>query len=130
MLIAGILHFWLNWGIYWSYLWKRTSGGLNQKREMALALGIVLLIAVPGFFHDGSAEMQQRLGGMTIQQIADRSGKPADQLVTALKKEGFDIHDATHSITDIAKDNAKTPTAILAIITREVPEIMRPGPAH
>jgi hypothetical protein len=125
MLIAGAIHFWLNWPVFCSYLWQKATGRLNQKRELALAVAIVALITIPGLFHDGPGDLQ-RLGAMNLQQVAQRSGKPVDQIVSVLKQEGIDVHNPADSLLEIAQHNNSAPDALLAVLYRTMPEAMPP----
>jgi hypothetical protein len=124
MLIAGVVHFCLNWAVFRNYLWERAARRLNQKWELATA--VALTVAVLGVASLGGHADMQRLNSMTLQQMAQQCGKPVDELVAVLKKGGLDVHDAGHSLLEISRDNKQPPQAIFAILQREVPEAMRP----
>jgi len=129
MAAAAILHLVLNWPVYWSYLRRRAAGGLNLRRELVLALAIVVAVVGTSAFH-GQGDALRRLGSMSLQQIAERSGQSVDQLVAALKSEGIHVHDAADSLAKIAAYNERPSPVICAIIQRQIPkgEAMRPGP--
>jgi hypothetical protein len=122
LLVAGVLHLILNWRAYCNYWWQRTAWRFQQKRELALALGITLLIVVPGLFlqHGGPGDMQ-RLAGMSLQQIAERNGTPVSTLVASLKTNGIEVHDPADSLAEIAKHNDKATNSVVAAVNRSLP---------
>jgi hypothetical protein len=122
MLLTGVLHLWLNWSVYWGYLWQHSAGRLNQKRELVLALTVIVaVICVASFGGHGD---RGRLFGMSLQTIAEKSGKPIDQMISHLKKEGIAVHDPADSILEIAQHNGTAPDAVLGALHRAMPEAM------
>jgi hypothetical protein len=122
MLLAGLLHFWLNWSVYWSYLWQQSSRRLNQRRELVLALAITAAVVCMASL-GGHGDMG-RLFGMSLREIAEKSGKPVDQMVSSLKKEGIAVHDPGDSVLEIAQHNGSVPDAVLDALHRAMPEAM------
>jgi len=122
MLLAGVLHFWLNWLVYWGYLWQQSAGRLNQKRELALALTVIVAVIFAASF--GGHGDRGRLFGMSLQTIAEKSGKPVDQMISHLKKEGIAIHDPADSVLEIAQHNGTGPDTVLGALHRTMPEAM------
>jgi hypothetical protein len=120
MAAAAVLHFALNWPVYWGYLWKRSVGGLYQKWELALALGITVLIVATAAYHP-SEDMMQRFAAMNLPQIAKMSNQPVDEIVALLKKEGIDVHDPADSLREIAEHNKVSPQAVCSILLRQMP---------
>jgi hypothetical protein len=119
MSAAAILHFVLNWSVYWSYLWQKAAARLNQKRELALALGIVIAIAGSAAF-DSSGEAVQRFAAMNLTQIAKMSEQPVEEIVAILKKEGIEVHDPTDSLREIAEHNKIPPQAVISVVQRQL----------
>jgi hypothetical protein len=119
MSAAAILHFVLNWSVYWGYLWQKTAARLNQKWELALALGIVVAIVGTAAFHP-SGEMMQRFAAMNLSEIAKMSGQPVEEIVAILKKEGIEVHDPADSLREIAEHNQVPPQAVVTIVQRQV----------
>jgi hypothetical protein len=115
LLIAGILHWCLNWPAYWGYFWKRAAGGLNLKAELALAVAITTLVASTAFFDDHGADVQ-RLGAMSLQEVAKKSGKDVDQVISLLEKQGIHVHDPAESLLKIAQHNNVPPQALFAAV--------------
>jgi hypothetical protein len=115
LLIAGILHLWLNWSVYWGYLWDRTAHSFGRKRELALAMAITALIVGTAALDDHGGDMM-RLATMSLQEIAKRDGKTAEQVVLTLKDKGIHVHDSADSLLKIAEHNDVPPQAILAIL--------------
>ncbi len=125
LLIAGVVHLWLNWKVYWNYLWDRTKQRLNQKWELALALAIIALTVGSGLLdtHGGPAQ----LGRMSVNQIAALANQTTNDLVANLKKEGVAVHDPADSLMEIAEHNKLQPEQLFAVIERQAPGLMR-GP--
>jgi hypothetical protein len=115
LLSAGIFHWWLNWPVYWGYLRKQATGGWNLKWELILAVGITTLIACTAFFDDHDADLQ-RLGVMSLQEIAKLSGKDVDQVVSLLEKQGIHVHDTADSLIKIAQHNNVPPQRLMAAL--------------
>lgn len=120
MLLTGLLHFWLNWPVYWGYLWQRSTASLNQKREMVLALVVTAIVV--GVASLGGHGGGDRLFRMSLQTIAEKSGKSVDQIVSTLKKEGIAVHDPGDSVLEIAQHNGTAPDAVLGVLHRTMPE--------
>jgi hypothetical protein len=129
MASAAILHLVLNWSVFWGYLWQRTPGRLNLKRELALAV-VVVVVIVSAASLGGHGDMMQRLGAMSLQQVAEMSGQPVGQIVSALKKEGIHVDDPADSLTKIAQHNEVPPQKVCAIVQRQMPGRGGPPPAR
>ena len=125
MVIAAVAHLWLNWSIYWSYLWQRAAHRLNQKKELAWALAITVAVACTASL-GGHAEFQ-RLGAMSPKEIAEKTGQPVDQLVEVLKRGGIAVHDPADSLMEIARHNNVSPGAIIPLLPQSVLHGMGPG---
>lgn len=128
MAAAVVLHFVLNWSVYWGYLWQRASRRLNQKLELVLALALVAAVASTALLDDRGSALQ-RMGAMSLQEIAENTGQPLDRVVAALNEEGIHIHDPANSLNEIAEQNKVCLHALRAIVGRA----MRPGnttPTH
>jgi hypothetical protein len=116
MSAAAILHFVLNWSVYWSYIRKKGVAWPNLKWELALALGITLAIVGTAALDRGD-DMMQRLAGMSLSQVAEMSNQSVDSIVAILKKEGIHVHDPADSLREIAEHN-KVPVQKVAITLR------------
>lgn len=124
MLMATVLHLWLNWSVYWGYLWRRTATRLNQKWELALALGIVAAITCVASLGGNNTD---RFISMSIREIAERGGQSADQVIIALKEDGIAVHDPVDSLREIASYNNLSPGAVIGAVQRHIPAM--PGGA-
>jgi hypothetical protein len=122
MLIAGLLHFWLNWSVYWSYLWQQGARRLNQKWELLGALAIVA--AVVGLASLGGHGDMGRMLRMNLQEIAEKSGNPLDRVVSTLKDKGIAVHDPSDSVVEIAQHNGVAPDVVVGVLHHEMPEAM------
>jgi hypothetical protein len=122
MLTAAVIHLWLNWPVYWGYLWQRTAGRLNQKWELASALGVTAVIVCAALL-GGHGDMD-RFVSMSLREIAEKADKPVEQMISVLKKEGIAVHDPADSVREIAQHNWTGPGAVLTILHREMPGAM------
>lgn len=127
MAVAGILHLCLNWSLYWGYVWQRASKGLNQKRELALAVAITAAVFCVSSLGGGGDPMR-RLAMMTASDIARNASQPVEQFVAAMEKEGIAIHNPADSLKEIAEHNQTTPQAVLEVVGRVSPNALRMGP--
>jgi hypothetical protein len=126
VLTAGLVHMWLNWPVFWSYLWDRAARRLNRKWELAAALAITVLAAGTAALDDHGEDVM-RLGSTSLQEIAQKAGKTTDDIVALLKKEGMAVHDPADSLREIAEHNNVPPQALVGVMQRLAPEGMRPG---
>jgi hypothetical protein len=126
MSVTAILHLVLNWSVYWSYLWQRAAARLNQKWELALALGITVAIVGTAALHP-SDDMLKRFAAMNLPQIAQMSNQSVDELVAVLKKEGIDVHDPADSLREIAEHN-EIPVQKVAMLLQPKMHGGRKGP--
>jgi hypothetical protein len=124
MLLAGILHFWLNWSVYWRYFRSTSAGRAWRVQELALALAITALVVCMASL-GGQGDMG-RLFGMALREVAANSDQPVDRLVATLKEEGIAVHDPGDSILEIAQHNGTAPDAVLGALRRALPDAMRP----
>jgi hypothetical protein len=132
MLVAAVTHFCLNWSLYCSYLWSKAGRRVNQKWEIGLALAMTVAVAW-GSSLLASSRDAQRLASMSPKDVAERAGRPVDQVVSLLEKEGIAVHDPADSVKEIAEHNQVASADVLAAMGRVVPEGMRPprgGPPH
>jgi hypothetical protein len=125
MAAAAILHFVLNWSVYWGYLWRKATARPNLKLEFALALAITVAIVGTAAFHP-SDDMMQRFARMNLPQVAEMSGKTVDELVAILKKEGIAVHEPKDTLREIAEHNKVPPQAVSTVLMRQ----MSGGPRH
>jgi hypothetical protein len=124
MSVAAILHFILNWSVYWTYLWQKATGRPNLKWEFGLAFLVTAAIlgtaAVPH-----SDNMMQRFAAMSLTQVAQMAKQPVEDLVAVLKKEGIAVHDPADSLREIAEHNKMPPQQVCEVVQRQ---LHGPGP--
>jgi hypothetical protein len=123
LLIAGAVHLWLNWSIYWSYLWDRTTRRSNQKRELGLAVAIMVALAGTAALDDHGG--MSPLAKMSVKEVAAMARQTTEGFVSSLEKEGIAVHDPADSLLEIAEHNNVSPERLFAVVERQAPGLMR-----
>jgi hypothetical protein len=124
MLIAGVTHLCLNWSVLMNYLRNNVTRQFTRFRELAVAVALTgAVIAVAAL---GSPDPMQRVNAMTLQQIAEKSNKPVDELVALLKKEGIEVHNPADSVTEISQHNKQQPKVVTDVLARAIPDLIGP----
>ena len=129
MVVAAGIHLSLNWSVFCSYLWEQAAKRLNRKWELVAA--VIFVGALTGMAMVTGPDDTKRMAAMSLEQIAQKSGKPVDQIVSVLKLSGIDVHNPADSIQEIAEHNKQGPGPVLAVLRREMPEVLaslRGGP--
>jgi hypothetical protein len=129
MSAATILHFVLNWSVYYGYLRQKATAGLTRKWELALALAITTAVVASAILLP-SDDMMQRFMAMNLPQIAQMTGRSVDDIVAGLKKERINVHDPADSLREIAEHNKISPQALVGIIQPPMPGHGRGPAAH
>jgi hypothetical protein len=127
MLVAGLIHLWLNWSILWSYLWEKASRRLSKPRELALAIAIMALVTVPGFL-GGGGEMPP-FARMSVTEIATKAGQTTEGFVASLQKQGIAVHNPADPLTEVAKYNEVPVERLFGVIEQQTPGALR-FPSH
>lgn len=145
--LAALIHLIFNWTVFWSYLKKRASLGLNLKGEMAIAVVLAAavvagaILEVPPFStvvavnqqikdswegqaSDAPAPHAEEFG---LQRVAGSMRLSVGEVVAALEEEGFSVPDANATVGQIAEANGVTPQAIHAAIVKRFPQASASG---
>ena len=147
-LVVATIHLILNWTMFWGYIKKRTSLGLNMKMEMAIAAvvaGVVLagaIYEVPPFSTVMALNRQIKdswegrasdapaphAEEFTLERVAANMNLSATEVATALQEDGFVVPSASATVGRIAEANGVTPQEIYSAVTRRFPQANHGGP--
>jgi hypothetical protein len=149
-LIAAGLHLFLNWGLFWGYIKKKASLGLNLKLEMLVAVLIaagVLLGTIQGVspfaalmaLNEQIKDYWERepvsaplphAEELSLEQLAGRMGLSTEQVFSALKQEGIAVENGATTIAKLAEKSRLTPSEVYAAIKKHFPESQQSEPAQ
>lgn len=140
--LVGLLHLCLNLGVFWSYIKRKAEAGLNLKLEMAIA-AVVTVIFVWGTtaqvwpfgkvadLNDRiKAHWARQMGAspgahaeeLTLAELAERIKVPLDQLVEALRQEGYSNAGPGIILAELARAKGQTPSQVFVVIRNRFPE--------
>lgn len=144
--IAAVLHLYLNWRIFWSYIKSRTASGFHLGREAAVALVVTLLVATGSYFsippfstvviwNDDIKTYWVRTSphppyphaeDSTLEEFATRLGLRLDDLERALRQNGFHVPDTEVTVAAVAIRNELAPSDLYSAISKHHPSIEKP----
>jgi hypothetical protein len=146
-LIVAMIHLILNWTMFWGYIKKGASLGLNMKLEMAVAAVVAAVVLagavyqVPpfstvmalnrqikdsweGWASDAPAPHAEEF---TLERVAANMNLSANEVAMALQEEGFVVSNASATVGQIAEANGVTPQEVYAAIRRRFPRANHGG---
>jgi hypothetical protein len=147
-LIVTTIHLILNWTMFWGYIKKRASLGLNMKLEMAVAV-IVAAVVLAGAIYEvppfstvmalnrqikdswegwASDAPAPHAEEFTLERVAANMNLSANEVALALEEEGFVVSDASATVGQIAEANGVTPQEVYAAVRRRFPQANHGGP--
>ncbi len=138
--VAGAVHLVLNWRPLYSYVLGRGRQGLRRWRELLLASGVMLGLWAAAVWQIPPAEQLVRWSEqakdawgeslpqapfphaelLTLEELAARTGTPAERLVAALKESGLTVEQPAESLLGIAVRNGTSPAAIYADLRERI----------
>ena len=141
LIIVGVIHLILNWGIFWRYI-RTKAEGFNLKLEMAVAVlvtGAVIvgtLTHIPPFtattalndkiknyWDQGTAQgPAPHAEEFTLDRFASSVGLSVDDVLDALKKEGIEVEDGAATVGEVAEENGLVPRQVFSAVTKHFPE--------
>ena len=147
-LIVAMIHLILNWTMFWGYIKKGASLGLNMKLELAVAAVVAAVVLagaiyqVPpfstvmalnrqikdsweGWASDAPAPHAEEF---TLERVAANMNLSANEVAMALQEAGFVVSNTSATVGQIAEANGVTPQDIYAAITLRFPEANHGGP--
>ncbi len=148
VLVVATIHLILNWTMFWGYIKKRASLGLNMKVEMAVA-AIVTAVVFAGAIYEvppfstvmalnrqikdswegrASDAPAPHAEEFTLERVAANMNLSATEVAAALQKDGFVVPSASATVGQIAEANGVTPQDIYAAITLRFPQANHGGP--
>lgn len=137
LVIAGILHIYYNWNVFWNYIISRAQKALNRRAEMILSIAITVIIligsiaATPPFstimewgdvlknsWHSAAEEPPiPHAELMNIREISEKTGVPLDTAMSRLREAGIKVKGSQQRIAGIAKKNDMSARKVFQIIT-------------
>ena len=141
-LLVAVLHLTVNWSLFFSYLKKRAVAGLHMKRELVLAVGVVVVCVIgttyafPPFSslmelnHDVKDYWERRTARapvphaeeLTLVEFAQQIDLSVDTLTETLEKEGFNVAGTTTTVGNLGRQKGVAPSAVLAAIRKHHPD--------
>lgn len=138
---VAVLHLILNWAVFWHYLKSKTASGINMRKELALAM-VVAAICIGGPIADlppfrnmmtlnediknyWDSNSQQppvpHAEEMTLADLAGTIDLSTEQMLTALREEGYEAAGAEQTIGAIAESKGLAPNAVFEAIRQRYP---------
>ncbi|HID77581.1 MAG TPA: DUF4405 domain-containing protein [Planctomycetaceae bacterium] len=144
-LVFAAVHLVLNWKIFWAYLAKAASPGLDMKWEMALATLLCAAVAV-GAVQDvapfsvvmeyneqikdywsrktaeqAAAAPVAHAEDLTLAEFVREIQLPLDDVLAALREEGYEVHDGQVRMSALAASKGVAPRDVFVAIRKHFP---------
>jgi hypothetical protein len=146
-LIVVSLHLYLNWGMFWGYIKKKASLGLNLKLEMTVAILVAGMVTAGAIFelspfnrlmtynHQikdywdrwATEAPSPHAEELSLERFVDNMGLPVADVVKALKADGIEVKDQAATLGRIAEENGTTPSNVYAAIKKHSPQMDHQG---
>jgi len=141
LIVAGV-HLYLNWGIFWSYLNKKTVAGIHLKWELAAALLIVAGVAAGAYFNLPPCSVLVRWNDqikvywarravappiphaedLSLAEFAEVIELSVDDMLEALRKEGFAVNDTQVKVKHLAEGKGVAPSDVHTAVVKHFPQ--------
>ena len=141
--VAAVLHIYLNWRPLWCYLRGRAGRMASLWIEAAVALLLTVLVAIAAYFHlppvsylvDANEAVKQywtaqssrppvpHAERMSLSKLSQYVGVPAEQMVDALRAEGYDVPDTSAKISELARQKGVSAATVFEDLAKHHPEI-------
>ncbi|MFW6171707.1 MAG: DUF4405 domain-containing protein [Planctomycetota bacterium] len=142
LVLAGLLHVVLNWTIFWGYIKKRGSPGLNITWELFFAVvlgGVVVAGSLFGFapfrsvvdLHDSIKDSwggpPGRGGGRpapaaTLREVSREMHLSSEQMLAALEAQGLEVPGIEATLREVAERNDLSPEEVRALVQEQFPD--------
>ncbi|MBN2296011.1 MAG: DUF4405 domain-containing protein [Pirellulales bacterium] len=146
-LIVSAFHLYFNWPIFLSYIKVKAERSLKLKKEIAVAVLITLLIilASPSNIPPLSTTMEINTGiqnywedkspkapaphaeEFSVARLARTIDLPVDEVLDALRKEGFEVEDRFVKIREISEEYGMAPSDVYAALTKHFGMLKKSG---
>jgi len=137
-LIASGLHLYFNWTRFWGYVKERSRWAVNLKMELAVTalvaalvvFGAAMVIPPCSSVMDANANIHDywertsprapapHAEEFRLARLAKTIGLSVDEVVAALRQEGYDVKDGTLTVRQIADSRNVAPCDVFAAITK------------
>ena len=135
--VAGAFHLYFNWNVLTAYIYKKARGGWRLKKELALTLGVTIVVVifsiypVPPFssfldlgesFKESwivAPEYEPPFGHaeqLSLAGFSRKMGIDPEAAVGKLKEAGLTIDSPSSSLETLARRNQTAPMALYAVI--------------
>lgn len=142
-LIIAIVHLFLNWRVFMSYIKKKSVSGLNLKLEMTVAVLLTACLVagtlwnvppltapvtlnekIKNYWDQGAAQgPAPHAEEFTVERFASTIGLTTDDVVNSLTQAGYDVEDTSVTIGSLAEDNDVVPSQIFAAVRKSYPGV-------
>ena len=139
LLFIIALHIYYNWKILWNFIWSKIRKAMNLRKEMVGATLICLVIFLGTLWEIPPFSSTMNLGTffknsweesevdtpvahgelLSLEEFAYTLRVPIDQVVNALKSQGYRVKDKQQSVSMIAKENNTSPDKLYEAIKAE-----------
>jgi len=137
----AVIHLLLNWSVLMRYIKKKTTAGVNMKKELALA-GVLAAVCVAGpiwgvppfstlmalnedikNYWDANAAQPPvpHAEELTLAELASTVSLSTEQVTTALQEAGYDVSDRGQTIGHIGQQKGVAPNAVFDEIRQRFP---------
>jgi hypothetical protein len=136
LLFVIALHIYYNWKILWNFIWSKIRKAVNLRREMVGATLICLFIFMGTLWEMPPFSSTMELGDffknswkeneadtpvahgelLSLEEFAYTLRVPTDQVVNALKSQGYRVENDQQPVSAIAKENNTSPDKLYEAI--------------
>ena len=138
LIIVGI-HLYYNWKVFWNFIWSKIRKALNLKWELITATILCIFLFFGTLWNIPPFSSTMDLGEhfkesweeakadtpiphaelLSLREFADKIKVPVDQLVSALKSNGYRVKNEQQTLGEIAKENGTSPDKLYEAIKSE-----------
>jgi len=146
-LIASGLHLYFNWTRFWGYIKERSRWAVNLKKELAVTallaalvvFGAAMVVPPCSSVMDANANIQDywertsprapapHAEEFRLARLAKTIGLSVEEIVAALRQEGFEVKDGAVTVREIAESRNVAPCDVFAAITKHYKKLAECG---
>lgn len=135
LVIVGF-HLYYNWKVFVNFIWSKVKKALNLRWELSLATLVCLIVFLatladmPPFssimdlgeyikdsWEESKADIPMAHGELlSLEEFAAKTQVPVDQILAALKSNGYQVKNVQQTLGEIAKENKTSPDKLYSAI--------------